>query len=166
MTPEELIEQWRRGLRISHRAHYEAAKFYEHWHWGLSLPTIVISASLGTTVFAGWQSANVTGMRTAMAILSVLTVVLTSLQGALRFAERSERHKSAAAQLGEVRRALEEQLVLGNPDKKALEDLRRKWDAADRQAPTIPSRIYNKTAKVIGELGDVPSLLNKSLTEA
>ena len=156
MNAEELIDEWRRGLRISHRAHYEAAKHYEHLHWGLNLPAIVISASLGTAVFAGLQNSSMTGMKTVTAILSVLTVALTSLQGALRFAERSERHKSAGAQLGEVRRALEEQLVLGHRDEATLADLRKKWDAADRQAPTIPSRIYNQTAKLIEGLGDAP----------
>lgn len=156
MSPEELIDEWRRGLRISHRAHYEAAKHYEHLHWGLSLPAIVISASLGTTVFAGLQNSNLSGMKTVVAILSILTVALTSLQGALRLAERSERHKSAGAQIGEVRRALEEQLVLGHLDEETLTDLRKKWDAADRQAPTIPSRIYKSTAKLIEKLGDAP----------
>lgn len=89
-----------------------------------------------------------------MAILSVATVALTSLQGALRFAERSERHKAAAVQLGEIRRALEEQLVFTHRDEQTFAELRKKWDAADRQAPTIPSRIYNSAAKHVGDLGD------------
>jgi conflict system pore-forming effector with SLATT domain len=156
MTPDGLIDQWRRGLRISHRAHYEAAKHYEHLHWWLSLPTVIISASLGTTVFASLQNANTTWVKTAMAILSVATVALTSLQGALRFAERSERHKAAAVQLGEIRRALEEQLVFTHRDEPTFAELRKKWDAADRQAPTIPSRIYNSAAKHVGDLGDTP----------
>src|SRR5438128_201675 len=103
MTPDSLIDQWRRGLRISVRAHYEAAKHYEHLHWALSIPTILVSACLGTTVFAEMQHSDIPGIRTVMAILSVATIALSSLQTALRFAERSERHKSAASQLGEVR---------------------------------------------------------------
>jgi hypothetical protein len=154
MTPDNLIDQWRRGLRISVRAHYEAAKHYEHLHWTLSIPAILVSASLGTTVFVELQHSNVPWIKTVLAILSVATVALSSLQTALRFAERSERHKSAASQLGEVRRALEEQLVFNHRDEAVMAELRKKWDAADRQAPTIPSRIYNSTAKLVGELGD------------
>jgi len=120
----------------------------------LNIPAILVSASLGTTVFAEMQHSNVPGIKTAMAILSVAMVALSSLQTALRFGERSERHKSAASQLGEVRRALEEQLVFEHLEEPTLAELRKKWDAADRQAPTIPSRIYTATAKLVGELGD------------
>jgi hypothetical protein len=154
MTPDNLIDQWRRGLRISVRAHYEAAKHYEHLHWMLSIPAILVSASLGTTVFVELQHSSIPWIKTVLAVLSVATVVLSSLQTALRFGERSERHKSAASQLGEVRRALEEQLVFEHLEEPTLAELRKKWDAADRQAPTIPSRIYNATAKLVGELGD------------
>ncbi len=158
MSPDNLIDEWRRGLRISHRAHYESAKHYEHMHWMLSLPAVLVSALLGTTVFAGLQHSDAAWIRTAMAILSVATVGLSSLQAALRFAERSERHKTAATQIGEVRRALEQQLVFMHRDELTLEELRKKWDAADRQAPTIPSRIYDRVAKLVGNLGDRPPL--------
>lgn len=152
MTPESLLDQWRLGLRISHRGHHESAKHYEHLHWMLSLPTVAVSAILGTSVFAGLQNSSMPFAKTVMAVLSVATVALSSLQGSLRFGERSERHKSAAAQIGEARRALEEQIVLGHHDEKTMNEARKKWDAADRQAPTIPSRIYNQTAKLVTEL--------------
>ena len=41
MTPELLVDQWRRGLRIAHRAHYEAAKYYYRMHLVLSLPALI-----------------------------------------------------------------------------------------------------------------------------
>ncbi len=159
MTPDILIDQWRRGLRIGHRAHYEAAKHYERLHWWLSLPTVVISASLGTSVFASLGGSGVAWLKTAMAVLSVGTVALTSLQATLRFGERSERHKAAAAQLGEVRRALEQQLVFNHRDEPTFAELRKKWDAADRQAPTIPSHIYHSTAALIAKLETSPGSL-------
>jgi hypothetical protein len=152
MTPEALLNQWIIGLRISHRGHHESAKHYEHLHWLLSLPTVIVSAALGTTVFAGLQNSTMPFAKTSMAILSVMTVALSSLQGALRFGERSERHKSAAAQIGEVRRALEERVVLKQYDEQTMDETRKKWDATDRQAPTIPSRIYNKATQTVAAL--------------
>ena len=92
-----------------------------------------------------------------MAILSVLAVVLSSLQAALRLAERSERHKTAAVQLGEVRRELEQQLVFQHRDEPTLEKLRKRWDSADRQAPTVPSRIFNRATLRVRDLGDIPN---------
>jgi len=156
MTPDALIDQWRRGLRISHAAHYEAAKFYYSLHLVLSLPAVLISAMLSTSVFVALQDSQVQWVKTAMAILSVVAVVLSSLQAALRLAERSERHKTAAVQLGEVRRELEQQLVFQHRDEPTLEKLRKRWDSADRQAPTVPSRIFSRAALRVRDLGDTP----------
>jgi hypothetical protein len=157
MGPDELIDEWRRGLRISHRAHYEAAKYYHRQHLALTLPTVIISALLGTSVFANLQYADVALIKISMSILSLATVALTSVQGFLRSAERSERHKTAAVQIGEVRRALEQQLVFTHRDEPTIATLRKKWDAADRQAPTIPSRIYDRAAALVRSLGDRPA---------
>lgn len=163
MEPPKLIDQWRRGLRISVRAHYEAAKFYQRLHWWLSIPAIIISAALGTSVMVSIQHSTVGWIKTVMAILSVATVVLSSLLASLKFAERSERHKAAAAQLTEVRRALEENLVFDRLDQATIAALRKKWDDADRQAPTIPSRIYAQAASLVGRL-EKAELTDPSLT--
>lgn len=159
MTPDVLIDQWRRGLRIAHSAHYDAAKFYYGMHLVLSLPSIVISALLSTTIFMELQKSGDPWMKGAMAVLSVVAVVLSSLQAALRLAERSERHKTAAVQLGEVRRELEQLLVFEHRDEATIDKLRKRWDSADRQAPTVPTRIYGRAAARILSLGDVPKAL-------
>jgi hypothetical protein len=57
-------------------------------------------------------------------------------------------------QLGEIRRELEQQLVFVHLDEAVLERLRKKWDAADRQAPTVPSWIYRQTANQVFASGD------------
>ena len=142
MTPDELIDQWRIGLRVSHRAHFEAAKLYRKRHLWLAIPTVAISALLGTTVFANLQHSDDPRIKFALAVFSIAMIVLSSLQSFLRFSETSERHQTAAVQIGEVRRELEQQLVFAHRDP-VVKALREKWDAADRQAPTIPSRIYN-----------------------
>ncbi|WP_152555842.1 SLATT domain-containing protein [Ferriphaselus sp. R-1] len=143
MTPEMLIDQWRRGLRISHAAHNEAAKYYQYMNMGLNIPGVVFSTLLSTALFTDFLG------KPQLAALSVLTVVVTSLQSALRLSERSERHKSAAVQMGEVRREFEQQIVFEHRDEAVIERLRKKWDAADRQAPSIPSRIYQREAKKV-----------------
>ena len=156
MTPETLIDQWRRGLRIGQNAHYEAAKHYHRLHMALSIPTVLISALLSTAVFSTLQNSSDAQVKMLMAVLSVLTVVLTSLQAALRLAERSERHKTAAVQLGEVRRELEQQLVFEHRDEPTIAKLRERWNAEDRQAPTVPSRLYKRALDEVMALGDRP----------
>lgn len=149
MTPDMLIDQWRRGLRISHAAHNEAAKYFHRWNMLLSIPGVVISAALSTALFAELQNSTSEHTKMLLAVLSVLTVVLTSLQSSLRLSERSERHKSAAVQMGEVRREFEQQIVFEHRDEAVIEKLRKKWDAADRQAPSIPSHIYQREAEKV-----------------
>jgi uncharacterized membrane protein len=149
MTPDELIDQWRRGLRVSHRAHFEAAKLYRRRHLWLAIPTVTISALLGTTVFANLQHSDDPTIKFALAVFSIAMIVLSSLQSFLRFSETSERHQTAAVQIGEVRRELEQQLVFAHRDEPVIKALREKWDAADRQAPTIPSRIYDSVQSTV-----------------
>lgn len=147
MNPNALIDQWRLGLRISHRANYEAAKYYQRLHLTFGIPTLIISTMLGTTVFANLQYSTVAWVKFMLAVLAVLMIVLSSLQTFLRYAERSERHRTAAVQIGEIRRALEQAIAFSGKtpiDEATAEALRRKWDSVDRQAPTIPTTIYNR----------------------
>ena len=147
MTNDKLIDQWRLGLRISHRAHFEAAKYYEQRHLMISVPAVVMSAMLGTTVFAHLQFSENSVVKFLLAVCTVSMIVLSSLQAFLKYAECAERHKTAAVQIGEIRRELEQLLAYKpNPADIAVETatvLRKKWDATDRQAPTIPTRIYS-----------------------
>jgi len=153
MDPRLLLDQWRLGLRISHRAHHEAAKYYQRLHLIFGVPTVVISAFLSTAVFAALQHSNTTWIKYLLSILSVVMIVMSSLKAFLRYAELSERHKTAAAQIGEVRRDLEQHLAFVNiPITEAtVQELRKKWDAADRQAPTIPTSIYRKVEKLVAK---------------
>jgi hypothetical protein len=163
MEPEKLLDQWRRGLRISINAHYEATKHYQRFHWWLSIPSMIVSAALGTSVMVSIQHSTVGWIKTVMAILSVATVVLSSLVASLKFGERSERHKAAAAQLTEVRRALEEDLVFHHLDQATIDVLRKEWNDADRQAPTIPSRIYARAESLV-DRREKAELTDPSLT--
>lgn len=93
-------------------------------------------------------------MKFAMAVLSLTMIALSALQTFLRYSERSERHRTAAVQLSEVRRELEQLLVFRDQhpiDEPAMQALREKWDSIDRQAPTIPTAIYNQIEKQVGE---------------
>jgi hypothetical protein len=144
MTPEELIGQWQWGLGNSHRAHYEAATYFERLHLWIGVPTVIVSALLGTTVFTSLQHADAAWVKTLMAVLSVSMIALTSLQTFFKYSERAERHKTAAVQLGEVRRELEQKLQFGPVDEAFARAIRQKWDAADRQAPTFPPGLYDR----------------------
>ena len=54
MTPEKdlLISDWFRRVRESQRVHHECGNLYSRFHRMFGIPTIVITATVGTTVFA------------------------------------------------------------------------------------------------------------------
>jgi hypothetical protein len=147
MDPSRIPDQWRIGLRISHRAHLEAAKYYDGLHRNIGIPAVVLSAVFGTTVFTNLQNSGSEWIKYLLAVLSVVMIVLSSLQTFFRFSERAERHRTSAVQIGAARRELEQLLFCSGAspvDCAALAKLRQEWDAADKQAPTIPSSIYNR----------------------
>ena len=84
-----------------------------------------------------------------MAVLSVSRVALTSLQTFFKYSERAERHKTAAVQIGEVRRELEQKLQFAQLDEALTKMIREKWNAADRQSPTIPTHIYERIENLV-----------------
>src|SRR5206468_4341465 len=100
----------------------------------IGIPSLILSTAFGTTVFASLQYSDVPWVKTALAFLSVLMIILTALQTFFRYAELSERHKTAGVQLGEVRRELEQvEMFKGSqpPAEKTVTTLREEWNAAE-----------------------------------
>ena len=144
MDKFELMSQWQRGLGNTHRAHFEAAKHYERLHMCFGIPTVIMSALLGTTVFTSLQYSESAWVKTLMAVLSVAVVALTSLQTFFKYSERAERHKTAAVQIGEIRRELEQKMEFETIDEAFVKTIRKKWDTADRQSPPFPPGLYER----------------------
>lgn len=148
MKPMELIEEWHAGIRISVLAHYECAKLFESYHRSLGYPTVILSAMAGTTFVSTLNESNAEWARGIAIALSVIVTVLASLQTFLRYAERAEKHKSAATEFGKLRRQLE-QMVAFVPDggtltRSDMEFVRRKWGELSTHAPAIPNKVYTR----------------------
>ena len=129
------------------------------------IPTVVMSALLGTTVFASLQNSDISWIKFLMVVLSVSMVALTSLQTFFKYSERAERHKTAAVQIGEVRRKLEQKLQFVQLDEALMKMIREKWNAADRQSPTIPTHIYERIESLVGKTAAQKFAVNKGSNE-
>jgi hypothetical protein len=148
MKPNELIEEWRAGIRISVLAHYECAKVFDRYHQRLGYPTVILSAVAGTTFVTTLNDSSLGWARNAAIVLSLSVTVFASLQTFLRYSERSEKHKTAATEFGKLRRELE-QIIALIPDgesvaKHEIESIRTKWGELSTHAPAIPNRIYTR----------------------
>lgn len=152
MKHQETFEQWQRGLRIFHRAHSRAATSFERKNIALGLPTVILTAIAGTTVFATIESSPETWVKVLTGAMSLAAAVLAALQTFLRYAELSERHKAAAQKYGMLRRELEEALAQAatvTPPTPLPADFtksfRERWDALDSQVPNLPQWIYDQS---------------------
>jgi hypothetical protein len=143
-----LVTQWLHGLSLLHREHFAAAKACEQKNIYLGIPVIVLSAIVGSAVFASIQSASTTNTKIIVGTLSIAAAIFSGLQTFLKFSERAERHKITATKYGMLRRELEQAIALasdGVPEKVFLDALRVRWDSLDEESPTLPARVSEAT---------------------
>ncbi len=140
----QLRREWHEALRIVHKAHYYAAKRYQTYRLTLGIPTIMLSAIAGTTLFSTFEQSDNSTLRIVTGVTVLLVSVLSSLQTFLNFGERSERHKVAATKYGALRRKVELFLLAPDPagEKNFWQTVIEEWNLIDKEAPKIPNAIY------------------------
>ena len=148
MKPNDLIEEWQAGIRISVLAHYECSKLFEAYHRLLGYPTVILSALAGTAFVSTLTESSVWWARSFAIILSLAVTVFASLQTFLRYAERAEKHKTAATEFGKLRRELEQIIAVipegGTVAEGDMESVRTKWGELSTHAPAIPNKVYSR----------------------
>ncbi|MEO1390603.1 MAG: SLATT domain-containing protein [Cyanobacteria bacterium J06634_6] len=147
ISVEELLESWYRRLRNSQFAHYESAKSFARIHYWLGIPSVLLSTLIGTSIFATLGESVETNLRLAAGLVSVLAAGLTSLQTFLKLSEKSEKHRSAAARYGSLRREIEELLSLQSLNESSAASLREAIDRLAEESPSIPNRDWSKAQK-------------------
>jgi hypothetical protein len=140
-----LLTDWFRRARESQRVHYECGTHFSRLNYALGIPTIVLTAAVGTAVFASFESAGDGQMRIVVGMVSILSTVLASLQTFLGFAQRADRHRTAGAGYGAIRRSLEF-LKTFPPStaeelQRAVADIKSRMDTLAESAPEVPARM-------------------------
>lgn len=141
---------WLRRARESQMAHYEMASLLAHRSQWLGVPVILITAAVGTSVFASIAAQAVSvGAKVTVGILSVMAAVLSSLQTFFKYSERAERHRAFAARFGAVRREFEvlfaEDCV--TQERHYINVLREKLDRLAEEAPNVPASVFSYVQK-------------------
>lgn len=153
MKPDQLLRDWRRRARESQFGHYEAAKHFSAQHYWIGIFVVLFSAIVGTSIFATLQSEGNMLVQIALGLLSVLSAALASLQTFLGSSEKAEKHRSAGATYGSIRRELEQYISLGLPEEDKLASLldsfREKFDDLAHQAPEISPKIWKQTECIL-----------------
>lgn len=145
-----LVERYRiRAHRFS-RAHYLAAKQASAMNYRLGVPVVVLSTTVGTTLFSSITASRNTLLVVLAGLLSLVSAVLAALQTLFRFGERADSHRIAGASYAEVKRKLDLlklQLAV-TPDLstglRLVIELTEDLSALQKQSPDIPDRLYDR----------------------
>lgn len=148
----ELIRDWHRRARENQYVHYETGAHFSRLGYLLGVPSVVLSAIVGTAVFASLakdgRAATSEWVTILIGFISVVAATLTSLQTFMRYPERAARHRQSGAGFGALRRELEYLLALPPDDpsvlRQELEAIRASMDKLALESPEVPSRLKKR----------------------
>ena len=156
---KELIEEWYRRVSVTQAAHYYSAGNFSSRKYFMGVPTVILTTLVGTSVFAAIQKQPDYWLQILVGLASVAAALLSGLQTFLGDAERSEKHRTAAAKYGALGRELECFRVRSNEiTEEDLRVLRKALDELAIESPNIPLKTYRKAGSK--ELAILP---NKSI---
>ncbi len=151
-----LVRQWHFAARVAHKVHIKSAARAESMNTPLGVPAWILSAIVGTAIFASLSQTNPEGwQKIIFGLLSMLATVLTALQTHLGFSQLAELHRKSAGRYGTVRRQLEE--LLGSYsdahpcDDSQIDPIGKAWSDIEAAAPSLSQRLYAKLEREIRE---------------
>lgn len=148
-----MLLDWFRRARESQFTHSECSNYFEGRNFLLGVTTAILSIAVGSGVFFNLD-ANSTGyVKWILSTLSILAAIFAGLNTFCGYAQRAEKHKSAAAGYSSIRRTLER--IKATPEDyvtsfdKELAIIQSQSDHLVSSAPNVPKRIGEKALKKI-----------------
>jgi SMODS and SLOG-associating 2TM effector domain family 4 len=155
ISVQPLLEQWLKRARENQLQHWESARHYENLNYRLGIPVVILSTTVGTTVFATLQKQVRLSIQIAVGAISMLTAILAGLQTFLRFSERAEKHRSVAASYSAIRRRIETLLKLPVELKgdtaTTVAEVEKQLDELAKASPNVPERIWNRIQEQVAK---------------
>lgn len=151
----DLLHKWYKRIRIAQAGHYQDAGRLKRLHLLLGIPVVVLSAIVGTGVFASLAEENLSvSWRIMLGLTSILAAALASLQTFLNYAEQSARHLDAATKLSALKKEIEANLALISPGSEAFDEFikatHRQWAAITAEAPLLSEKAFTHNFKKMG----------------
>ena len=100
MSRLELLTKWNRMIVRLQIEHEISARDFEKFSWKLGIPCVVLSAIVSASVFGSISDSSPVWLQYVAGVLSLLTLVLSSVQTFLNFDTRAAGHKDTAEKLG------------------------------------------------------------------
>jgi hypothetical protein len=136
------------------RAQFLAGKRSHVMHQTLGIPVVVLTAAVGTTIFATFGTNPDSRWVIIAGLVSLLAAILAALQTFLGYAQRAERHRAAAVAYSQLKRDLDllvTQFGVTAPSAtKALDALRpeiQRFAAIEKESGSVPDRYYDRARR-------------------
>ena len=145
----DLLRRWRTNCRRSQIANYAAAARYSKRNYLIGIPTVILSAIVGTSVFAALGKADIHPyLQITVGLISVLSATLAALQTFLKWGEAAAKYASTASVYGSVKRQLDHEIVKLECNEAVSEEvvagIREQMDTLSREAPVVPGDIWER----------------------
>lgn len=150
----KLIKRWRLNCQRSQIANYSAANRYAKRNYWLGIPTVALTAIVGTTVFVALEIKVVDPpVQILIGLISIFSAVLAALQTFLNLGELAGKYRSTAAEYGSVKRQLD-QIVAEYESGKDVQDevitsIREQMDTLSREGTEVPKDLWDKARETI-----------------
>jgi hypothetical protein len=151
MSRLELLTKWNRMIVRLQIEHEVSARDFEKFSWKLGIPCVALSAVVSASVFSSIDKSSLIWLQYVAGVISILTLVLSSIQTFLNFDTRAVGHKDTAEKLGAISREIQDEIASGKDEatlSAIVSDIRKRLDSILLDAPTLPKSTIRK-------LGDV-----------
>lgn len=152
MGPFDLLLLWRERAQKSSEVHYKVASATMRWNARLSIAVVVVSAFVGSAMFATLNETIPEQLRWVLALASVAAAVLAGLQRVLALGEQGEKHRWAGSKWDEIFNRicilLTQYDSVNAPPKDVLDSLEKQMSDLVAKSPFIPQRWFEKVSLV------------------
>lgn len=126
--------------------HADAATAYAARAKWLGIPVVVLSALVGTSVFATLTKQAPLWLQILTGMVSVTAAVLAAVQTFLRSGDVAGEHRAASRDFGALRRHIAQVGAVGCTPREdlmhSIDDIRRRYDEVSAASPNIPRSIW------------------------
>lgn len=145
-THRDLAVEWLERAERTQHGHYLAALYYSQRHYWMGVPVVLLTAAVGTSVFASLQSSPALWLQITVGLLSFLATLLAALQTFLSYGERAEKHRRAGARYGGLGRRLE-LLLAADSGWEELKEIQAELDSLAQESPNLPKVVHAPLAE-------------------
>lgn len=148
-----LLLEWTLRVRLALFTYNRAASNCRTWDSLIGGTATILTAAVGTTLFATLKNDVNTTARITVGAVSILAAILSALGVFAALPKRIEQYEAAARRFGAVRREIEQTLAQISTnvtvDMDRLDELREGLNLAAESSPNAPRRIWNRTRRHI-----------------